>query len=517
MKRFRALLKVSLQSMLLTGGRGKKKKRAVSGWGVMVLLAFIALYISGVYSSMLLEVLAPLGMEELVFIYMGIGALLAGLLYTVFAVKGIVFGGRDNDLLLSMPVPSTLLMVSRVAAIYLEGLVLSFFILVPAGVVCAFMTGQGVGHNVGFWVRVLLCSFLLPLLDTALSVLIGALLAFLSSKTTKSTWGQNLFMGVFLVVVFWFSFNLNGILQNLAANAQNMKAGLTWAMPLVWMAEGIMGNWGSLLTFALCCVIPFALVVLVLGKVYRRAVTAFQSRAARSDYKLERQSVAGQTGALLRKEARRFFGTPVYFWNGGLGPILLLVMAVAALVKSDLLREMAFTMPALPIAGAAIGFCLSTCVIAAPSVSLEGRCLWILREAPVSEGRLVWVKTGFQMLITIPCGLIAALCLSVALALPPVQGGALVLMTLLFAVGQACFAMLMGLTFPKLDAANETVVIKQSMASLLSIFVPVLALAPAGVLYAFVGMWAALALLLALTVLCAVLLARMGPAMLAKL
>ena len=44
------------------------------------------------------------------------------------------------------------------------------------------------------------------------------------------------------------------------------------------MGEGIMGDWGLLLAFAACCVIPFALVVFGLGRVYRQAVTALGSR-----------------------------------------------------------------------------------------------------------------------------------------------------------------------------------------------------------------------------------------------
>jgi len=47
-------------------------------------------------------------------------------------------------------------------------------------------------------------------------------------------------------------------------------------------------------------------------------------------------------------------------------------------------------------------------------------------------------------------------------------------------VGHAMFGMLMGLTFPKLDAVNETVIIKQSLAATLAMFVPMAALAAAG-------------------------------------
>ena len=531
MRKFRALLTVSVKSMLLTStsvGQGKRKK-AVSGVGVMALMAFLALYVSGVYSSLLLEVLAPLGMEEMVFIYMGIAGLLGGLLYTTFAVKGVVFGGKDNDLLLSMPVSSTMLMISRVTAIYLENLIFSFFMLVPAGVACAIFTRSGVGHTLLFWVRVLIAAVALPLLDTALSVGLGALAAFLSNKFSRGkALGQNLFMGLFLVLVFWFSFSLNGMISQLAADAAGIKASLTWALPLVWMADGILDSWGLLLAFAACCVVPFLLVVVILGKVYRRAVTAFQGQSARSDYKLSAQKGAGQRKTLFLKEARRFFGTPNYFWNAGLGLILLLVMGAAALIKrGDLLTmvsQLGGQLPVLPLCGAVIGFCLSTCAITAPSVSLEGKCLWILREAPVGEGTLLWVKTGFQLLLSLPCTFVASLCLTIAFGLPLWQGVVLFAAMVLFAVGQACFGMLMGLTFPKLDAPNETVVVKQSLSVLLAMFVPMAVLAVAGLLYwlgSRVSGGLALALpivlLVVLAAVCAGILAKRGPKMLRAL
>ena len=107
MKKFFALLKVSVKSMLLssTNARGRSRKKAATGVGAMVLIAFLGLYMSGMYSSLLMSVLAPVHMESLVFLFMGMAALLGGLLFTAFAVKGVVFGGKDNDLLLSMPCP----------------------------------------------------------------------------------------------------------------------------------------------------------------------------------------------------------------------------------------------------------------------------------------------------------------------------------------------------------------------------------------------------------------------------
>ena len=255
--------------------------------------------------------------------------------------------------------------------------------------------------------------------------------------------------------------------------------------------------------------------------------TAFAARSARNDYKLSAQAASGQKKALLAKEARRFFGTPMYFWNSGLGLIMLVGMGVAALVMRSTLRMYLGLLegfPVLPMAAAVMGFCLCTCVIAAPSISLEGRYLWILREAPVGEGEVIWLKASFQLLFTLPCTLIAGVCLTAALELSPVEGGVLLLFSLLFALFHAAFGMLMGLTFPKLDAVNDTVVVKQSLAVTLGMFVPMAALGVCGLLYWLGGMlsaWAALALPLALlaafTAACALVLAKKGPAMLRAL
>ena len=73
-KKFAALLKVSVQSMLLssTNARRKSRKKAATGVGAMVLIGFLGLYMSGLYSAILMEVLAPLHMEVLVFVFMAL-------------------------------------------------------------------------------------------------------------------------------------------------------------------------------------------------------------------------------------------------------------------------------------------------------------------------------------------------------------------------------------------------------------------------------------------------------------
>ena len=492
MKKFWVLTRLGFQSLLLRssgGARSKRKKlRVTTALGAAALIALIGLYLSGVYSWMLLEVLAPIHMESLLFMFMGLASLVMGVMYTAFAVKNTVYGGDDNDLLLSMPVSSTTLMLSRVAAIYAESFLFSFFILVPAGVACAIVSKTGAGRTVGFWVRMLIATVTLPMLDTALSLLLGAGIAALSTRVTKKSIGQTLVMGLYLAVIFYFSFNISGMIEKLALNAMKVRTALGAARPVAWLADGILSSWGDILRFALLCVAAMAVAVLVLGALYRKAVSAFAAQSARNDYRLSGQRAAGQVKALLGKEARRFFGSAMYFWNAALGTVMLAAGSIALVVKRadvmPLLRMMEIDdMRILPLIGMGIvGFCLSTTLIAAPSVSLEGRNLWVLREAPVTTRTLLRIKTGFELMAVLPSIALTMVCVALSGLLSATECLTLAVFALVFAVGHAAFGMLMGLRFARLDAPNEAVVIKRSLLGFLAVFVPMFELVVAGVL-----------------------------------
>jgi len=92
------------------------------------------------------------------------------------------------------------------------------------------------------------------------------------------------------------------------------------------------------------------------------------------------------------------------------------------------------------------------------------------------------------------------------------------------ALGHGFFCLLMGIAFARMDAANDGVIIKRSMAVNLSVFVPMGVLALAGVLCWLGSRWGAalslalpLALLAVLAAVCGAALLRKGPAMLERL
>lgn len=507
MRKFKALLVLNLKAMFYSFRFGRSKKR-ISGVGAAAIVAFIGLYISGSYSFLLASQLAPLGMVRLVVLLMPVLVVCMGLMFTVFAAQGVVFGGRDNDLVLSLPVPAFLLLLSRTLALYLENLLFAVFVMVPAGVVYLIYGGPG---GAGFFLRLLLCTVLLALLPTALDLLVGFVLAWLSGRFGRRPLVSNLlYSGAFIllmIVLFRLNLSMSSITLSAALGVESSFS--AWGVPFLLLTEAACdGNLLSLALFMALCILPFLLVVWLFSGRYGSIVTSLGARSSRSDYKLGALSAAGARRALLRKESGRFFSTPIYFFNAGFGLVLMVVGGAAALAfrgqVENYLRQMrAFAdLPMTPILCAILAFLVCMTAITASSVSLEGKMLWILKEAPISVGDIFAVKVGFQLLLELPCLLAAAVCLTFAFSLGAADALVLFLVNAVLSLFCALFGLFINLSMPRLDAPNDTVVVKQSGAAMLGAFVPMLLVVALGfgwtVLQDILGMLPALLLCAAL-------------------
>ena len=134
MKHFLILTRLQLRCLLssLQVGRGNRK-RAVSGWAALAFLSALCLYISCMYSFALGSQLAQAGALDLLLVMLPGMAVILGLMFTAFAAQGVVFSGRDADLLLSMPVPAFTVLLSKLAALYTENLLVCALLVLPAG------------------------------------------------------------------------------------------------------------------------------------------------------------------------------------------------------------------------------------------------------------------------------------------------------------------------------------------------------------------------------------------------
>ena len=119
-----------------------KKNRARSKAGIVgYILLFVIIMagmLGGMFAALSLNLCAPLsaaGMDWLYFSLMGLLAILLGTFGSVFNTFSCLYLSRDNDLMLSLPIPVNALMASRLMTVYLLGLMYSIVVILPAVIV----------------------------------------------------------------------------------------------------------------------------------------------------------------------------------------------------------------------------------------------------------------------------------------------------------------------------------------------------------------------------------------------
>ena len=228
-------------------------------------------------------------------------------------------------------------------------------------------------------------------------------------------------------------------------------------------------------------VIPFLLIVWLFSSRYKKILSALSSHLVRSDYRLGQLQARSQLSALFRKEVRRYFGTSIYFFNTGFGAVMVLIAAVYAAFMREkaapYIELMGGMETVVPLGVLALGFFIATINTTCVSISIEGRTLWILKEAPVDVKSLFGSKVMVNLLVSWPSSIISVLVIGIAYG---VDAWTLVT-SILVLMAMGLFIALMGLwlnlLLPKMDAVNDAMVVKQSASAVVGVFagwVPVL-------------------------------------------
>lgn len=161
--------------------------------------------------------------------------------------------------------------------------------------------------------------------------------------------------------------------------------------------------------------------------------------------------------------------------NCGLGILLLPVAGVALVIKGGEL---------LPLLQMAFGnrggcvevlLCTGVCTIAAmndmatPSVSLEGKNLWLAQSLPVTPWQVLRAKLKVQLALTAIPALVPLACMVLVLPLTPALP--LIFVTALsYIVFSACLGLTLGVMRANLTWTNELAPVKQSLAVAIAMF-----------------------------------------------
>ncbi|MEG0178958.1 MAG: hypothetical protein RR654_05335, partial [Oscillospiraceae bacterium] len=106
MRKYLALIGVNFRVLLsnfTSSSTKNKNKKAASGIGAILLMIGLSSYLSIIYSVLLGEQLAAMDMINLLPVLMAFASALMSVTFTALAASGMVFGSKDMDLMLSLP------------------------------------------------------------------------------------------------------------------------------------------------------------------------------------------------------------------------------------------------------------------------------------------------------------------------------------------------------------------------------------------------------------------------------
>lgn len=179
MKPFILLLKIQLLGLFginktLHADPAKAKRTlALAALVVAAVVLFASAYSAGVAQG-----LVQIGLAEAVPLVAVLVGAIAGAVAAFLKTNGVLFGFKDYDLVMSLPVPTSSVVLSRIASLYAMSLLFGVLVMVPAFAVYASAAGvSAVG------VACMALSIVLaPLLPLAAAVVLAVLIAAVSSR-----------------------------------------------------------------------------------------------------------------------------------------------------------------------------------------------------------------------------------------------------------------------------------------------------------------------------------------------
>ena len=452
-------------------GKIRSKGKTVSmiaGFGLLMLI-LCAMFLG--LATTLRELIDAPGLKWLYYAVMGLFALAMGIFGSVFNTYSALYLAKDNDLLLSMPIPPSTILISRLSLVFGLGLMYSAVVWIP-GFLYAWRVGMPTSAEIAFGI---VLTIFIGLLVTVVATVLGWVIAVISTKMKNRSIIVVLLSLIFFGAYYYASTKLTNLIAAIVSHGEAVGAGLRkWGNLIYQLGRAASGNVGAMVIFCLSTLALMALCLVILSRSFIRIVTRAPSAAKKT---VKAKGVPSEErnhsvkSALFHKELKRFTSSPTYMLNCGMGAVILILCSVLAVVKrenimtsiSAITAEAPMMASVIPL-GAVFAVCaiISISSVSTPSVSLEGKNLWILKSLPVSPGDVLSAKERLNRVINAVPGVLAAVILSLCVGadlLTAVMAGVLVYS---FVRLTGTFGLIVGLKHPNFTWTSENKPIKQS-------------------------------------------------------
>lgn len=494
------LIKVDLRETLDVRKFKENQTKSISFLAFIFLMGLLFLFVSVIYNLMISAMMYEFDINLInSTVIMGVVATMMTLFTSIFKVKSI-FVGKNYDLLRSMPIKKTDIVLSKIINLYLVELLYSAVILVPNFIINLIFTANFMYVPIG-----ILLVLLIPGLPMIIACIASLFISLVADRFKFGNLITFIFYILLFVGIFALSFFLNSTEsdEEMAKNLIALSNNIIWANPLMWFIKEsfISGNYLYSLAFVGINVVVIAAAVWFIAAMFDKVHTLITSY--RSDIKYVRKKLEskGQLKALFLLELKRFFSSKLYFINcisSGISAIIMGVFTAymfSPYANNEGIEEMLPFIREYAYCGILlITFGIGIATPASCAISIEGNTFWMLKCYPIDIKKSMIAKLLVSILILSVFSLIASIVMIVFIQPTIFASIILIIGPILYIVLASIIGLLINLIYPKINWKNEKEVFKNSASVVLSMFIDwglTLILAAVCVLLSFVNSYLA--------------------------
>lgn len=482
MSKLLSLFKISLVNSLGINKILKEKSKGERIKFISILIAMIFSIISisfsvGAYSYLMANELEKVGLLE-VQMLMGFISSAAVIFFTsIYKAQGILFSSKDYDLLMSLPIKTSTILLNKM----LQLLGLNYFVLLFTFIPVAVIYFMKTGISVFFFIYLFLVFIFLPLIPIVLSSIIAFVISYISSKLKYKNLIINSLSIIFLLLIMLASFKSQDLITKTISNSSSIASGMSKIYPPTVYAVNALTNLSikDLFIFISISIVIFSVFIFIFHKSFKKINSKLQETFKKSSYKMRNIKASSKISALVKKEIKRYFASPIYVLNTIIGPIILLLSAIVTLffgkdvmlmiMKVDILNNL---IPLFLIA-MVCGILTLSCTTNS-SISLEGKNLWILKSSPIKAQDIFKGKLILNLILILPALIISNIIFFISLKLSALELLQLMIITIIYSFIVPILGLMTNLYFPKLNWTTETAVVKQGISVLLQMLISVI-------------------------------------------
>ena len=473
------ILKVQLLSLFginkAIHSKNKKEKTKLIGLAIVIFFsAILLLGTSFMYSYTMATAFSAVGQLKLLIAIMMAVSSIATLMTTIYKVNGVLFGFKDYDMIMSLPVKTKDIVASRVWLLYIINLFFILIVMIPAGIVYGIFAKQGLV----FYLVYFIATAFIPLFPIVIASILGAIINIIASKFKHMNALNTIFNFVFVLGIMFLSSSISGFSKNIAKVGSSAIDAFNKIYPLTEMFTSGVCDFriSSLFLYFGISLSVFVAFSYLVGMKLKAINTALTTTLARSNYKMKALNSSSPFMALYKKELRRYFSSPLYVLNTSFGGVFVTVASIGVLALGVEKLENILKVPGLyeiisfytPLF---LSFIMVMSCTTACSISLEGKNLWVIKSAPIDTMSIFLSKIAVNLTVLIPIAIINATLLSFTLHMGIANALLSFLMPIVYAIYISLAGLIVNLKLPQLEWTTEVTIIKQSAATVVGLLV----------------------------------------------